>query len=372
MTVERLVGTLGCLALLCGCGGDDGRSEDTFPATLGTSLTNASGDESGEPDDDDGDDSDTGSDPGFDIGDGADDGVGEEDCAEVIEDAVVGNQPADIIIVIDNSVSMGNEIALVQANMNDFSNQIVEADVDPHVIMISGFEHNSDSGICVPPPLGSGMCPTADHNPPEYWRVGNWVGSHSALARVVQHHADYAPALRETARTHVLVVSDDDSDWSAQQFIDEFTALDPNFDDFILHAIVANNGSVYMDLATQTMGLIGNLNAGEFQPIFTELASNVITTASLACEYEIPMPEAGAEFDVDEVNVEFQDGNGNTLEIGRVDDPATCPNVMHGWYYDNPADPTQILLCGQTCDAIQGYEMASISIIFGCETIIAG
>jgi hypothetical protein len=120
------------------------------------------------------------------------------------------------------------------------------------------------------------------------------------------------------------------------------------------------------------MGLIGNLNAGEFQPIFTELASNVITTASLACEYEIPMPEAGAEFDIDEVNVEFTDGAGGTLEIGRVDDPATCANVENGWYYDIPAAPTRILLCPQTCDAIQGYEMASISVIFGCETIIAG
>jgi hypothetical protein len=339
--------------------------------TLGGITASGTGD-SGDDDDPSDDDLDIGSAGGKLDVQSADDGVVDDDCAEVIEDAVVGNQPADIIIAIDNSVSMSNEIALVQDNMNDFSSQIAGANIDSHVIMISGFQHNSDSGICIPPPLGSGLCPMADHNPPAYWRVGNWVGSHSALARIVEHYADYSPALRATAATHVLVVSDDNSDWSAQQFIDAFTALNPNFADFIFHGIVAGNGSVYMDLASQTAGLIGDLSAGEFQPIFDELAADVITTASLACEYEIPAQEAGQHFNIDEVNVEFQDGAGGLLEIGRVDAPDQCAGVMNGWYYDDPVDPKLILLCPQTCDAIQGYEMASISIIFGCDTIPAG
>ncbi len=310
--------------------------------------------------------------PALDVG-GADDGVSEpEDCATVIEDADVGNQPADIIIVIDNSQSMGNEIASVQVNMNAFSAQIAGADVDPHVIMISGFEHNSDSGICVPPPLGSGMCPIADHNPPGYWRVDHWVGSHSALARVVQHFGDYQPALRATASTHVVVITDDDSDWSAQQFIDEFTALDPNFEDFTLHAIINGSGDVYAQLANQTGGLVGDLDTNQFQPIFDALANNVITTASLACEYDIPPLDPGDVFDPDKVNVEFSDGAGNLLEIGRVDTPAHCAGVDGGWYYDVPAAPQRIILCAQTCDAIQGYEQASVGVIFGCDTVPAG
>ena len=357
--------------MLVACGGDDGRTESGLPVT-GGGITAAGTSDAGETEDVDLDDD------GMDSAGSkldlpsADDGAMDDDCAELIEEAMVGNRPADIIIAIDNSVSMGNEIALVQQNMNSFSTQIAGANVDPHVIMISGFEHNSDSGICVPPPLGSGMCPTADHNPPGYWRVGNWVGSHSALARIVEHYADYAPALRPTAVTHVLVVSDDDSDWTAQQFVDTFTALDPNFAGFFFHGIVGGNGSVYTALATQTGGLIGDLGAGEFQPIFDELADDVVATASLACEYAIPMAEAGQDFDVDEVNVEFDDGAGGVLEIGRVDSPDACAGVSNAWYYDDPVAPTMILLCPQTCDAIQGYEMASISIIFGCMTIQAG
>lgn len=344
--------------------GDDTGGED--------GLTDGDGDASDE--DDDGFDDDGNGDGGvFDVG-SADDGGGVDDpeeCAELVADAEVGNQPADIIIVIDNSNSMAGEIAAVQVNMNAFSAQIAGAAVDPHVIMISGFEYNSDSGICVPPPLGSGMCPNADHNPPGYWRVNNWVGSHSALQRVVAHYADYQPALRPTAATHVVVITDDNSDWSAQSFVDQFTALDPNFDDFILHAIINGSGTVYSQLAMQTGGLVSNINAGDFQPIFDELANGVVATASLACEYEIPALPPGQQFQPDQVNVEFSDGVGGTLPIGWVSDAASCAGVSDGWHYDDPLAPTSIVLCSQTCDAIQGYEQASVKVIFGCDTVPA-
>jgi hypothetical protein len=367
------------LAAACGApSGGRGGSGPLGPG-IGPSLGDTEGDD-GEPtagedadgDDDDGADDDAGD--RFDVG-SADDGNGidePEECAELVTDAMVGNQPADIIIAIDNSVSMANEIAGVQASMNAFSSQIAGAAVDPHVIMISGFEHNSDSGICVPPPLGSGLCPNADHNPPSYWRVDDWVGSHSALARVVSHYPDYMPALRPTAVTHVLVITDDDSDWTAQAFIDQFTALDPNFDDFVLHAIVNNSGDVYEQLAMQTGGQVASIASNDFQAIFDELANGVVATASLACEYEIPMLPPGQLFEADQVNVEFSDGVGGTLSIGWVSDAAGCGAVADGWYYDDPLAPTSIVLCPQTCDSIQGYEAASVHVIFGCATVPAG
>lgn len=381
--MNRRLALGGLVGLVLGCGGPDGREGTSF-ASVGINPSLDGGDTDGDEDDSgtgdgtagsDGDEDDDAGDQGvFDVG-SADDGnplPPPDECAEVIADAEIGNQPADIIIVIDNSSSMAGEIAGVQANMNAFSSQIAMAEIDAHVVMISGFEYNSDSGICVPPPLGSGMCPNADHNPPAYWRVNNWVGSHSALQRVVGHHADYAPALRNTAATHVVVITDDNSDWSAQQFTDQFTALDPNFDDFVLHAIINGSGSVYNQLAMQTGGLVESINAANFQSIFDTLANSVITTASLACEYEIPALPPGQVFDATKVNVEFTDGQGGTLPIGNVETPEACAGVADGWYYDDPLDPSSIVLCEQTCDAIQGYEQASVSVIFGCDTIPAG
>lgn len=377
MGASRLavLGSVACL--LVGCAQSEGRDGGggLTSVGLGTSFggeTDDDGEATGgesHDDDDDGLDDDGAL---FDLG-GADDGSSSDpgECAELVADAEVGNQPADIIVVIDNSNSMGGEIANVQANMNDFSSRIAMADIDAHVIMISGFEYNSDSGICVPPPLGSGGCPNDDHNPPAYWRVNNWVGSHSALQRVVGHYGDYAPALRATAATHLIVITDDDSDWSAQAFTNEFTALDPNFDDFVLHAIINGSGSIYNQLAVQTGGLVENIN-GDYQLVFDALANSVIQTASLACEYDIPPIGGGQIFDADKVNVEFTDGVGGSLSIGRVDDATACAGVADGWYYDDPMTPTSIVLCAQTCDAIQGFEQASVSVIFGCDTVPAG
>lgn len=356
----------------CGAGGDS-RDDAGSAASIGSAGSisiSASGGGETQGDADTDDDLDGSTSITFDFGNA--DGATPDECTELVEQADVGLAGADIIIVIDNSQSMSNEIAAVQAEMNAFSQQIIAADVDPHVVMISGFEHNSDSGICVPGPLGSGLCPQADHNPPTYWRVGQWVGSHSSLSRVVETYAEYSPTIRPDAATHVLVVSDDDSDWTPEQFTAAFTALNPKFGDFVLHAIVNGNGGVYQALAAQTGGIVGDLAANEFQPTFDELAATVVEEATLACAFEIPPPPDGQIFDPTEVNVEFSDGAGGTLEIGYVESPAMCANVANGWYYDDPVMATTILLCPQTCTQIQGFALATIGIVFGCATIPAG
>jgi hypothetical protein len=51
---------------------------------------------------------------------------------------------------------------------------------------------------------------------------------------------------------------------------------------------------------------------------------------------------------------------------------ADCAGVTNGWYYDDPAAPETIVLCPQTCEAIQGFTMAQVSIEFGCATKPAG
>jgi hypothetical protein len=38
-----------------------------------------------------------------------------------------------------------------------------------------------------------------------------------------------------------------------------------------------------------------------------------------------------------------------------------------GWYYDNPADPKQILLCPATCDLVSNTK-GTLDVVFGCKT----
>jgi hypothetical protein len=221
------------------------------------------------------------------------------------------------------------------------------------------------------------------------------VGSNDALQKIIQHFPTWAPQMRPTASKHIIVVTDDDSDLSANDFNTQFLALDPSHAGYVFHAIASPEDPIlacvamtsccpaffpfsaalsaeYLDLTALTGGIFGNLCEQDFGPIFDQVSMAVVSGASLACEYPIPPPPDGEDFDPDEVNVEFDDGMGGTLEIGRVDDPGACAGVVDGWYYDDPAMPTSIVLCPQTCTTIQGFSTASVSIKFGCATIPAG
>ncbi len=112
---------------------------------------------------------------------------------------------------------------------------------------------------------------------------------------------------------------------------------------------------------------MGDLCKQEFAPIFDELASEIGKIA-IACQWEIPDPPEGEELDPKKVNVDFVDGQDQTHQIGYVDSEDDCDNVEHAWYYDDPADPSKIFVCPQTCDWMHDQAKAEIVIKFGCET----
>jgi hypothetical protein len=322
---------------------------------------------------------------------GADGSTGIDECAGISESGMVGLQPADIIVIVDNSGSMDFENAAVQNYMNAFSSQIFLANIDAHVVVISSYPDND--GICIDPPLGVGMCPTEDNNPPGFMHINDKIGSNDGLQKLIAQHATWAPMMRATASKHIIIVTDDNSDLSASDFSTTWAGLDPTYVPFKFHAIAATQdpvtscidgnasgccgisaapGLVYQQLTNSTMGVFGNMCLQEFQPIFDAVAEQVIQGSALACEFTIPPPPDGQDFDPGQVNVEFEDDAGATLDIGHVETLAECMGVTNGWYYDDPLAPTTIILCPQTCEAIQGFTMATVSIVFGCATMPAG
>lgn len=311
------------------------------------------------------------------------------ECAGLSVPSEVELQPADIIFIVDNSGSMQFEASSVQQNMNAFSSQIFLANLDVRVVLLSSYPDDGE-GICIDQPLGSGGCPTTDDNPPGFTHVPmSKIDSNNPLDRLIELWPTFMDVMRPEAAKHVVVVSDDNSDMNAATFTQMFTALDPANVGFTFHGIVADAdpvtscfnsnpccaisaapGVVYLNLIQQTGGVFGNLCEQQFQPIFDQLAMEVIAGATIACAFDIPPPPEGEEFDPDKVNVAFDSAVG-TLDIGRVDDPADCPNVVDGWYYDDPDNPTQVVLCDQTCTKIQGFQDASVSVTFGCATVDA-
>jgi hypothetical protein len=99
-------------------------------------------------------------------------------------------------------------------------------------------------------------------------------------------------------------------------------------------------------------------------------AMNTIRGAALQCTYVIPPPPPGMTANFDLVNVEYTPGDGSMTRIfPKVLDKAHCPLSGDGWYYDNNAAPTQIILCDATCQTVSTDIMAEIYISLGCETI---
>ncbi len=299
-------------------------------------------------------------------------------CAAFTVEAENQVQPSDIVIAIDQSGSMDQETNWVKDQLSGFAAQIIASGIDVHVVVIAG-KPGSENGFCVPAPLGSGSCPNDDALP-ALLHVDKHVDSHDALVRILNAYPMYQQVLRPNASKHVVVISDDDSDdMSASTFHAYVTTADPSFANYTFHAIAsssdycpfaAEEGKVYKQLVSMTQGVFGDLCLQNFQPVWDQLSTQVIAGATLTCAWEIPSPPEGESFATNEVNVQATI-DGNVSALGYVADVSQCANVSEGWYYDNPAQPTQVLVCPNTCSSLQAANTAKIDISFGCETILA-
>jgi hypothetical protein len=329
-------------------------------------------------------------------------------CAETVSEAIEGLLPADIIVAVDNSGSMDEEAAEVQASMNDFAAIITGSNIDAHIVMISA-DSTHDAGVCVPAPLGSGSCPD-DENLPVYRHLPQVVQSTDSLQLILSTYDQWKDSLRPGASRTIAVISDDNSALDAAGFTQQLLALDASFQGFKFDAIVApyelgpficmncpapcdgcdpccgpntapfpacidlpaEEGTVYKLLVAQTGGVLGDLCVQDFQPVFHDMATAVVGNAQIACVYDIPDPGDGQEIATDLVNVEFQPSAGAPEDLiyyvpgGKGD----C-GANGGWYYDDPSDPRQIIFCDSTCATVQASTDGKVTVTYGCETVIA-
>ncbi len=99
-------------------------------------------------------------------------------------------------------------------------------------------------------------------------------------------------------------------------------------------------------------------------------AMNAIRHAALGCQYLIPLPTNGTP-NFGEVNVVYTPGGGGAAQtFPNVMDQASCPATGNGWYYNDAANPTQIILCPSTCTAVEGDTMGEVDVTLGCSTVI--
>ncbi|MGC4122513.1 MAG: hypothetical protein QM765_49635 [Myxococcales bacterium] len=98
-------------------------------------------------------------------------------------------------------------------------------------------------------------------------------------------------------------------------------------------------------------------------------ALNTIRGTALGCSYTIPPPTTGTTLDLTKVNVQYTPGNGSSaIVFPQVLAAANCPAGADGWHYDSGTNPTQIVLCGTTCQKVQADSSGQVDILVGCAT----
>jgi hypothetical protein len=196
----------------------------------------------------------------------------------------------------------------------------------------------------------------------------------AALAGAIQHAKDWSAAHPGHVVIDIFATDGDPSECD----------LDLNN----INAIAAAGYSGMPKISTFVIGVGNSLSAlngiaaagGTGQAFIVDTTQNVnmqfiaalnaIRGAALGCNYKIPVPSVGQP-DYTKVNVEYTPGGSTTPQIiPQVQDKSQCPSSGDAWYYDDPSNPTQILLCDATCNKLSMDSMGTVNVVLGCKTVI--
>jgi hypothetical protein len=89
-----------------------------------------------------------------------------------------------------------------------------------------------------------------------------------------------------------------------------------------------------------------------------------VRTKGASCRYAIDATSAG---DPTKVNVRYVPASGAATDLVYVASVAGCGQTADGWYYDDPAHPTSVVLCADSCALAQGG--GEVDVLFGCPTV---
>ena len=344
-------------------------------------------------------------------------------CATLSARGVLIKEPVDIILVLDNSGSMADELDAVERNINlNFAKILSESGVDYRVILLSRHRREerapsgeSSTSICVTSPLsGLATCPGPEPvNSERFFQYSIKVESEDSLDRILStyNQADskfgltelgWSEWLRSGAKKVFLELTDDNAEMPVDAFVQKLTALLPaNFGsesrpEFVFHSIigikekspasapyapdepiqtarcsgggdtVANAGLGYQELSRRTGGLRFPIcEFSSYDAVFRTIASDVVTHSQLSCDFDIPALADGGALDPTRVAVAYSAaGASSAARFGQVLDLAACQ--ADAFYIEDE----QIHLCPDTCNAVKADSSAKIDVLFTCESTI--
>jgi hypothetical protein len=158
------------------------------------------------------------------------------------------SRPIDVIWIVDSSGSMSQEMATVEAEINDFADAL-DAAGGSNTLHLIADRGTGSFEICVDPPLGNAGTACANNAPRFYQYDTNggtngleMVHSSNALGRTMQQHFSWSPRLQVGSHIAFIVTTDDDGDDPNWLPPDDPEGLDDcNVTDYITNATVDNH-----------------------------------------------------------------------------------------------------------------------------------
>src|SRR5919198_1551815 len=181
----------------------------------------------------------------------------EQACQSIASQAVLSFRPIDIILVIDNSGSMIEEIQAVQNNINVNFAQILDASgIDYRVIVVSKHGPLTNGSVCISAPLSGTNCNPVPAKPAfgnRFFQYDVEVGSLDSLATLLSSYdtpdalnpVPWGNWIRPDSLKTFIEITDDGSSMAAPEFEPALYAKQPagifGSDverDYLLHSII--------------------------------------------------------------------------------------------------------------------------------------
>jgi hypothetical protein len=337
-------------------------------------------------------------------------------------------QAVDIILMLDNSGSMADELEAVEANLNvNFASILASSGVDYRVILLSrhrregrDVEEEASTSVCVTTPLSALADCTSAPEPvfsDRFFQYSTKVESTDSFDIMLDSYLppfddedqfDLAPSgwsawLRPGAKKVFLELTDDNEDMPAADMLRQLTSMapehfgsDPANPNFVFHSIIGiaeknpptdaylpsepiqtgvctgnsnavdNAGATYQELSRLTGGLRFPLcEFDAFDVVFRTIAQDVVLTSNIACDFAIPPPPQGETLDLANVAIQYAPGDGSAaVQFGQAPTLDACQ--PNAFYVAND----RLNLCPDACSNIRRDPRANLAVLFTCESQI--
>ncbi len=313
--------------------------------------------------------------PGFGDGDGGSaDGAGA--CTTTSKKAE--RVPLDMVIALDTSFSMDfdDKWTNVRAALKSFVQNPAYAELG---IGLQFFPIRKQCAVAdyAKPAVALGLQPAVAGPIVQTLDVQAMAGG-TPIVPLLQGLSAYLKASAKPGRKPVIVLATDG--------VPDDTCLAPTagglantLDNAVSVAEAARNGTP--SIATFVIGVGSELTAlnaiaqagGTGNAALVDTGANAekaflaaldgIRKQAIPCDFAIP----AIGIDVSKTNVTYTPVGGAAQTFGFVGNEAGCAKAPDsGWYFDNDAAPTKVILCAGACDIVKKDDDGRVDVLFGC------